>query len=141
MHRASNPHSHASGWPFKLAFVTLVVLPFVPAIAISTVPALARGSCSTCLIVARSVSEFLATALQAASLRGAGFSVRIAVAWLVICYLVLSLGWRRTASRVLLALLVTLLFVFLPSVIPRQALGISSDAVHIMLIQIWSTFI
>jgi hypothetical protein len=49
------------------------------------------------VIAAMSVSKFIADALTAS--RGAGFIIGIPVGWLVVCYLALSLGWRRSYRK------------------------------------------
>jgi hypothetical protein len=128
-------------WPYKLAFVALVLLPFLPAIAISEIPALARvGRCffgeGACL------TGTITTAPRAASRSAAAFIISIAAGWLVVCYLILSLGWRtRIMSRLLLAFAVTLIFAFLPNLMPLRELGITNDSGRILLIQVWLTFI
>jgi len=121
-------------WPYKLAFVALVVLPFLPAIADRCL-----GDGPLCL-TAHSVRQFIAAALPA----GRCFiCIAVAVGWLVVCYLTLSLGWRtRITSRLLLAFAVTLIFAFLPGVIPPRALGLAHDhSGYIMLIQVWMSVI
>jgi hypothetical protein len=84
----------------------------------------------------------ITTAPPAASRSDAAFIISIAVGWLVVCYLALSLGWRtRITSRLLLAFAVTLIFAFLPNLMPLRELGIIDDTGHILLIQVWLTFI
>ena len=122
-------------WPYKLVFVALVVLPFLPALASS-----AANRCFSdrqiCLAPDR-VSE----CLQVSSRRGY-ISIAVAVGWLVVCYLALSLGWRkRITSRLLLAFAVTLIFAFFPYFVPVREFGITDGPGQILLIQIWLTFI
>ena len=126
-------------WPYKLAFVVFVVLPFLPRIAIS-----AAGRClgdgQVCL-AARRVREFSATALQTSSRHGY-ISIAVAVGWLVVSYLALSLGWRRRiTSRLLLAFAVTLIFAFLPYFMAVREFGITNAPGYIFLIQMWLTVI
>jgi hypothetical protein len=70
-----------SWWPYKLAFVALVALPLLPALAVS-----AADHCYSdrqiCLAGDR-VSEFVAAALQASSRRGY-INIAVAVGWLVV---------------------------------------------------------
>ena len=125
--------------PYKLVFIALVVLPFLPA--------LARSAANRCFsdrqicLAADRVSEFVAAALQASFRRGY-ISIAVAVGWLVVCYLALSLGWRkRITSRLLLAFAVTLIFAFFPYFVPVREFGITDGPGQILLIQIWLTFI
>jgi hypothetical protein len=76
--------------------------------------------------------------IQAGTARGLGFDIGIALGWLVLCYLVLSLGWTPTASRVVLALAVTLIFAILPCFMSPLAPG-TNDAVYLALI-LWLAF-
>ena len=89
-----------------------------------------------------SMSEFIAAALTLTAGR-CFICIAVAVGWLVVCYLTLSLGWRtRITSRLLLAFAVTLIFAFLPGVIPPRALGLAHDhSGYIMLIQVWMSVI
>jgi hypothetical protein len=120
-------------WPYKLAFVALVVLPFLPAIADRCL-----GDGPLCL-TAHSVRQFIAAALPA----GRCFiCIAVAVGWLVVCYLALSLGWRRRiTSRLLLAFVVTLIFAFLPFFMPFRKFGITNEPGLIFLIQMWQAII
>jgi hypothetical protein len=115
-------------WLCRLAFAVLVVIPFVRVIAIS-VPALA------------STREFVDAALQAALRRGIGFNVGVAVGWLVVSYLALSLGWRGTARRLWLAFGVTLIFASLPLFILFRPLGSHDRPGQLFLIGLWLGYI
>jgi len=129
-------------WPYRLAFVVFVVLPFLPRIAISAADRCLRclGDGQVCL-AARRVREFSATALQASSRHGY-ISIAVAVGWLVVSYLALSLGWRRRiTSWLLLAFAVTLIFAFVPYFMPAREFGITNEPVYILLIQMWLTVI
>ena len=118
----------------RLLLLPLIVVPFLPELAIVASAALARlGGCwpaessSTCLIATLPVSEVITLALrvkasfivdhvtdpkyQAVSL-GALF---LAIAmWLVLCYLAVIRGWTHLGVRLVVGLVVTLVFAVLP---------------------------
>jgi hypothetical protein len=119
----SAKHSHR--YLARFALLLLVVIPFVPEIVITTVVALARRKgCvpdQACRIGSLAVNDIIDWGLRAgAGARVAasdaslpGFYLAIA-GWLVMCYIVLNLGWARVASRLLLGLAVALVFALLP---------------------------
>jgi hypothetical protein len=120
-------HSHRHLW--RLALLLLVLLPFLPELAIYAATALAKmKGCAVdqklaCLIGPISVSGTIVWALETGLLRGASFSVGIAAAWLGLCYIVVSLGWAHMSSRLLLAFVVTVIFALLPYFGPMLALA------------------
>jgi hypothetical protein len=165
---------HRQLWPWRLAFLLLVVLPFLPKISIYVVISLAKitschvGEGETCLAGPISVSRTIVAALGADWGSGAGFIVNILVtcipvAWLAVCYLAVNQGWARTVSRILLALIATLIFAALPYFASLPAFGnfVAPDcqpyrggfgvcelfdgniggAPHILMIQVWLGFI
>jgi hypothetical protein len=77
-----------------------------------------------CAVGPPSASGVIRSALKAAYTVGTKFADdNIVVAWLVCCFLLIILGWHKLASRLLLALGVTLIFAFLPYFGPILAIG------------------
>src|SRR5262245_7268905 len=126
MDTESRPSDRHRLWRFVL--LALVGLPFLPeAIVLMTATAARMGGCpadveKTCALgpLAAGVVKF---ATEAAALTGEVFGVGVVLVWLVGCYAAITLGWSRLASRLLLALAVTLAFAFLPYFAPTLALG------------------
>jgi len=124
---------------WRLSFLLLVVVPFLPEITIYLVAALAEvKSCqadqaNTCFIGPVSVSNIIAFALRV----GAGLMVAawsngnvwffvfcVAVSlWIFVCFAALTLGWTHTRARLRLALAVTVVFAVLPYFGPLLAIG------------------
>jgi hypothetical protein len=120
---AKHSHRHLA----RLALLLLVVIPFVPEIVITATAGLARlTGClpdqkEPCGIGPPAVSAVIDWGLHA----GAGARVAVSIAsltgfylaiigWLAMCYVVLTLGWARLTSRLLLGLAVALVFALLP---------------------------
>jgi hypothetical protein len=129
MTTTSAKHSHHR--LARLVLLLLVVIPFLPEIVISATAALARlMGClpeqkEACRIGSLAASDVINWGLQA----GAGVRVAASIAslagfylaitgWLGMCYVVLTLGWARLASRLLLGLAVALIFALLPYFAP-----------------------
>ncbi|APG12395.1 hypothetical protein M2175_005536 [Bradyrhizobium elkanii] len=113
----------------------LVVLPFLPELAISVVGGLAKiDGCvvdqkEVCLIAGVNVSSALSGLITAAVVIGSAFAwLGLAAVWLVMCYLVIVRGWVRLAARLLLALLVTAVFALLPYLAPGFAIAPFTNA-------------
>lgn len=123
----STQHSRRLLW--RLLLILLVVLPFLPEIAIYLVSALAEaGGCKpgetwVCLIAGTPVSDVIVAALEFGLVVSAGFGVGGAAVWLALCYLLVTLGWARLASRLSLAFVIMLIFAFGPYFGPMLALG------------------
>ena len=128
-------HSHRLRW--RLTLLLLVTIPLLPEIVILATATLATlqgcrpAQTDVCLLVSRPVSDILALALQA----GAGWIVAATskpdaltaiyvglAAWLVACLVVVTFGWARISSRLLLGLAVALTFAVLPYFGPMLAL-------------------
>jgi hypothetical protein len=117
----------------RLLLLALVIIPFIPEIAIVATAALARllgcvpAESSTCLIAQFPVSSVITLALRAKASFIVGHvtdpehqnawlsALYLAVAaWLVACYVVAIRGWTHFASRFVIGLVVTLIFAVLP---------------------------
>jgi hypothetical protein len=61
-----------------------------------------------------SVSSIIRLALNAAFLVGDAFSSGVVIIWLALCYVVITRGWTGFLARLTLALLVCLIFAFIP---------------------------
>jgi hypothetical protein len=152
---------------WKFVFAALALLPFLPAISVNVVVALAKingcgvGAEEICVGGAISVSR--AIVAKANATRGMDVVVLVALTWLAFCYLSIVLGWTRTASRLVVGLTVTVIFAGLPYFAALPALGsfvepgckpneggfgvcglfngsVGSSG-HILLIMVWSSFI
>ena len=124
---------------WRVVLLLLLIIPSLPEIAILVTSALAKiVGCApdqrdVCLIGLLPASDIIAFALQA----GAGVvvtGVRMSQAWLVAfyvaiigcliaSYVALILGWARTLNRLLLGLVVTLFFAFVPYFGPMTAVA------------------
>lgn len=131
------PPSQRHFW--RLAFLLLVVAPFLPEIVIYLTAALAKimgcqlDQKNACLIGPIPVSDIIAFALQV----GAGLIVAarnngilwlvvffiVSTAWLVVCFVALTFGWAHARSRLLLGFAVALVFAVLPFFGPLLAIG------------------
>jgi hypothetical protein len=151
----------------KFVFTVLVLLPFLPAISVYAAAALAKikgcsvGEEETCVAGAISVSRTIVETAQVSA--GLAVVLLVALTWLALCYLSVGLGWKRTASRLLIGLAVTLIFGGLPYFASLPVLGnfvepnckpygggfgvcgLFDGSVgggeHILLIQVWLSFI
>lgn len=117
-------------WFWKVGLASLVVLPFVPEVLIFAVSAYAGlvgcqiDSRFACAVGPPSASEIIRLALQAAYLIGDQFANGyVVVAWLVLCFLLIVLGWARLSSRLLLGFGVSLIFAILPYFGPMLSIG------------------
>ncbi|KJC47721.1 hypothetical protein UB31_18370 [Bradyrhizobium sp. LTSP849] len=124
------PATEARRHWWRLALLLLVVLPFLPELAISVVGGLAKiGGCvvdqkEVCLIVGVNVSDVVSGLVTAAVVIGSAFAwLGLAAVWLVLCYLAIVRGWAGLAARLLLALLVTVVFALLPYLAPGFAIA------------------
>jgi hypothetical protein len=119
---------------WRLALLLLVALPFIPELIIYAVAGVAlAGGCLVdddwvCWIVGVRVSDIMANALKADLLVAAGFGMGFVVVWLALCYLVITLGWARLISRLLLALLVSMIFAVPPYIMPMLTIYNFADA-------------
>jgi hypothetical protein len=109
--------------------LSLVVLPLLPEIVIvaTSIHATAIGCQVTgnaaCTIGPGSASGIIRTALEAGSLIGFGFGAGLAALWLALCYLSITQGWTHLSSRLLLAIVVSSIFAFLPYLAPLLSIG------------------
>jgi hypothetical protein len=115
---------------WRIALLVLVVLPFLPEIAIYAAAALAKiMGCqleqkAACAIGSLQISDVIAAALTAATFVGVGLAFYGIVAlWLALCYFAVTKGWPHTPSRLLLALGIALVFAFLPYFGPMLAIA------------------
>jgi hypothetical protein len=112
-------------WKFVLA--VLVLLPFLPAISVYTAVALAKikdcsvGEEETCVAGAISLSRRIVETAQVSP--GLPVVLLVALTWLALCYLCVGLGWRHTASRLLIGFAITVVFGGLPDFASLPAQG------------------
>jgi hypothetical protein len=112
---STKPITRSRCYWWRLALLLLVLLPLLPELVIYAVTALAKaGGCLVnddwvCLIAGVRVADILAKMLKL------GISVarymgeyKAAIVWLGFCYLAITFGWRRLASRLSLGLVVTI---------------------------------
>ena len=113
---STKPITRSRRYWWWLALLLLLVLPFLPELVIYAVAALAKaGGCLVnedwvCLIAGVRVADIIAKMLRS------GISVARhtgAIVWLGFCYLAITFGWRRLASRLSLGLIVTIFAVAL----------------------------
>lgn len=117
-------------WLWRGGLLLLVLLPLFPEILILAVSAYAAAvDCQTdaglaCAVGPPSASGVIRSALEVAFDIGSKFADdNIVVAWLLCCFSLIVLGWSRLASRLLLALGVTVIFAVLPYFGPILAIG------------------
>ncbi|AWM03858.1 hypothetical protein [Bradyrhizobium amphicarpaeae] len=97
----------------------LVVVPFLPELVILLTSLFAGllgcrpGSDAGCSI-GPSAAEIIRHALDAGYLVGSRFGDGLAVLWLASCYWLITLGWPRLWSRLLLAFAIGLVCAFVP---------------------------
>lgn len=115
---------------WRLALLCVVVLPFLPELAIYAIGGFARiNGCvadqkDICLIAGVNVSNVISHLLIAGVFIGSGFAgLGLAALWLVICYLVIVRGWAGLVARLVLALSVTVIFALLPYLAPGFAVA------------------
>jgi hypothetical protein len=103
---------------WKFVFTVLVLLPFMPAISVYAAVALAKikgcgvGEEEICVAGAISVRRTIVETAQISA--GLAVVLLAALTWLALCYLSVALGWKRTASRLLVGVAVTVIFGGLP---------------------------
>lgn len=126
----TEPNEGRGRWLWRSGLLLLVLLPLLPEIVILAVSVYAAAvGCDAdaglaCAVGPPSASGVIRSALKAAYTVGTKFADdNIVVAWLVCCFLLIILGWPKLASRLLLALGVTLIFAFLPYFGPILAIG------------------
>jgi len=113
---------------WRIALLSFVVLPFVPEIVVLAVAAIANaagceaGSKVACELGSVSASGIIGSAVEAGTTIGGAFGGGVAVAWLAVCCLFITLGWTRLVSRLLLSLAVSMLFALLPYLAPALSL-------------------
>jgi hypothetical protein len=152
---------------WKVVFAALALVPFLPAISVYVAVALAKingcgvGAEEICVGGAISVSRAIVATANAT--RGTHVVVLVALTWLVFCYLFIVLGWKRTASRLVIGLTVTVIFAGLPyfAALPASGSfvepgcrpneggfgvcglfdGSVGSSLHILLMMVWLPFI
>jgi hypothetical protein len=111
------------------ALLLLIVLTFLPEIIILATSILAKmmgcqtGSEVTCTIGPSSAGDIIRNALKAGSFVGFRFSDGLAALWLALACFLVSKGWTRLSSRLLLAFIVTLICAFVPYFGPMLSIG------------------
>jgi hypothetical protein len=111
---------HLRGRFWKGALLLLVVLPLLPEIVILAATLFAAvigchvASETACAVGPSSVGDIIRVALEAGSLVGSKFGDGWVVAWVALCYVLIVQGWARLSRRLLLGLVVSLIFAFLP---------------------------
>jgi hypothetical protein len=116
-------------WLWRGALLALVALPLLPEVLIFAASTYARAvGCQidakmACAVGPPSASEIIRISLQAGYFIGSKFADdSIVAAWLVLCFFLIMFGWARLSSRLLLALIVSLIFAFLPYFGPMLAI-------------------
>src|ERR1700722_8068034 len=125
-------HSRCRRW--RLVLLLLVVISLLPEIVMGVTVAFAEitgcqpDQTSACVIGSLPVSDVIALALEAGTvviLAGVRTNTVWLVvlyagvaAWLCLCLIVVTLGWARTLSRLLLGLAMAIVFAFLPYFAP-----------------------
>src|ERR1700722_5263261 len=144
MDMKSSVHSHFNWW--RLLLLLLIVIPFLPEIAIYAITAVAKiqgcspkASCNVLGLSAfdafNAIDRALSAALFRTGLRRVAGSANwdstwlvmgpcILEIWLAACYGVVTLGWVSTRSRLSVAFAVTLLFAVLPYIGPWRAINL-----------------
>jgi hypothetical protein len=136
---ASTPNSEYRRHFWRLSFLLLIVVPFLPEVTIYAVGTFAKlmgcqlDQKNVCLIGSIPVSNIIAFALRigAGSMVAAWnngsvwFTVFCAALtlWLIVCFVALTFGWSRTSSRLLLGFAAALVFAVLPYFGPLLAIG------------------
>jgi len=116
-------------WRWRSALMLLVVLPFLPELVIFATSLFAEisgcrpDSTSACEIGSSSAATIIRDALKAASEVGFSFSQGVAAVWLAVGCIFITWGWRRVASRLLLALALSLVCAFVPYFGPMLSIG------------------
>jgi hypothetical protein len=124
---ASQSKERSRRW-WRLALLLFVVLPFVPEITILAVTVIANaagceaGSKAVCKFGSLSTSSIVGLAVETGMMIGVGSGAGIVAAWLAVCYGFVTLGWSRLVSRLLVALVVSLVFAALPYLSPALSL-------------------
>lgn len=114
---------------WKVVLTSLVLLPFLPTISVYTIAALAKvkgcnvGEEAICIAKAISVSRALVEMKAQKAGLGLLIFLFISLTWLALCYLSVRLGWKRTASRMLVGLVVTVIFAGFPYFAALPAAG------------------
>jgi hypothetical protein len=107
-------------WLWRAALLLLVALPLIPELVIFATSMLAQvlgctpESEAVCTIWPSSAAAIIRNALKAGSLLGFRFSDGLAAIWLILCYCLVTLGWSRLRSRVLLAFALSMVCAFVP---------------------------
>lgn len=107
----------------------LVGLPFLPEMVTLLVSAYAhisgcnvadRTACATGDVI---LSNVIRAALKAGTAVGVVFANGLAAIWLALCYFAIVRGWRHLPGRLGLALIISLIFAFLPYFGPMLSIG------------------
>jgi hypothetical protein len=119
--------SHGLLW--RTALLALVVLPVLPEILVVTTSWIAQlHGCNVedkaiCVIgPVPSASSIIHAALKAGFLVGAKFLSGVAPLWLALCFVTITKGWSRLASRLALGFSVTLIFALVPYLGPMASI-------------------
>jgi hypothetical protein len=112
---------------WRLSLLVLVILPFLPEVAIYAVMGLAKARGCTldnaCRLNGTSLGDFVGAALQAGLFVSFGFGLGLVAVWIVLCCCTITNGWSRLSSRLLIALFVSIIFAGPLYVAPNIALG------------------
>ena len=123
----NNQPTEQSRRVWRFALIVLVVIPFLPELAVLATSALASiagchvGDKAACAVGPLSPSVMIATALNAGNFVSIGFGV--AALWLALCFVAISFGWAAMPCRLLLAAAVAIFFALLPYIAPALAIG------------------
>lgn len=97
-----------------------MALPFIPEFVVVTTALIAKlagceaGSGAPCLLGPSSAGDIIRGALETGSGLGHGFSMGLAAVWLAVCCFLVTQGWTRLSSRLLLAFALTIICAFAP---------------------------
>jgi hypothetical protein len=123
----SKGHRRYRTW--RAVLFVFVLLPLLPEalILLSSAYAAAIGceidAKTACAIGPPSVSDLIRKALRAAYYIGSRFADdNVVVGWLLVCFVLIVLGWSRLGSRLLLGFGVSLILAFLPYFGPKLAI-------------------
>lgn len=123
------PRPEPRRFRWRLALLLLVLLPFLPELAVHVVSGLAKvngcvaGQKEICRVAGANVSVVLSGLITAGVLIGTVFVLGLAAIWLVMCYLAIGRGWEGPGARFVLAFAATAIFALLPYLAPVLAVA------------------
>jgi hypothetical protein len=105
-------------WPWKAILAVVVILPFLPEVVIIATSLVA--GLSGCQAAGNTACEFKSAgdvirhALETGISVGHRFSEGFAAVWLIVCCILVTRGWTRLSSRLLLVLVLSVICAFAP---------------------------